>query len=104
MQAYREGHFRSVVKAVSYRTLATIATTVIVFVFTRRLALSIGVGLVEAIAKIACYYLHERLWSYIKIGRREHPLSSLPVRRALDQEDLETVKSTLRDLGYIGED
>lgn len=84
--------------------LATVVTTTIVFVFTHRFVLSLGVGLVEAFAKIGCYYLHERLWSYIRIGKQEHPLSSLPVRRALDQEDLETIKSTLEDLGYISED
>ena len=101
MAAYKEAHFRSIAKAISYRTLAAIATATIVFVFTRRIALSIGVGLVESVVKVMCYYVHERLWSLINIGKLEHPLSSLPVKRPLGEEDMEIIEEKLRDLGYI---
>ena len=101
MAAYKDGHFRSIAKAISYRTCAALATTTIVFVFTRRIALSIGVGLVESVVKIICYYLHERVWSFINVGKVEHPLSSLRVKRPLDQKDMEIIEVKLRDLGYI---
>lgn len=51
-------------KAVSYRLLAAIATGTIAFVFTRRLDISLGIASVEALAKIICYYIHERFWSF----------------------------------------
>jgi len=104
MATYKEEHLRSILKAISYRTCAAIATATIVFIFTRKFALSVGIGLVEAIVKVIFYYLHERVWSFIKIGKKEHPLSSLPVDQPLDEKDLKIIKDKLKDLGYISKD
>ena len=100
----KEAHLRSILKAVSYRLLAAIATGTIVYVFTRRLDISLGIASVEVIAKIFCYYIHERLWSFIGFGQKKHPLSSLPVNRPLDEKDKQEIKNKLKDLGYISED
>ena len=104
MSTHSDAHTRSIMKAISYRLLAAIVTTTIVFVFTRKIVLSLGVGVVEAIAKIFCYYVHERLWSFIKFGQKKHPLSSLPVNKPLDEKDMEEIKKKLKELGYISED
>jgi len=104
MNVDKEAHLRSILKAVSYRLLAAIATATIVFFFTRRIALSIGVGLVESVAKIICYYIHERVWSFIDFGTKKHPLSSLPVSKPLTEDDMDIIKNKLKDLGYIDED
>jgi uncharacterized membrane protein len=104
MKAHKEAHLRSISKAISYRVLAAIATTTIVFVFTRRIVLSISVGLVESIVKMICYYLHERAWSFISLGKKKHPLSSLPVNKPLSEEDMQIIKNKLEELGYISED
>ncbi len=103
MSANEEAHFRSIAKAISYRVCAAIATTTIVFVFTRKFALSVGIGLVEAFVKVIFYYVHERVWSCIKMGKKTHPLSSLPVDKPLDAGDMEQIKEKLRDLGYIND-
>ena len=100
----KEAHLRSMLKAVSYRLLASIATALIAFAFTRRFGLSLGIASVEAITKVIFYYLHERMWSFIKIGRKDHPLSPLPVNRPLEQKDMEEVRRKLKDLGYINDD
>jgi len=100
----KETHLRSILKAVSYRLLASIATGTIAYVFTRRVDISLGIASVEAVAKIVCYYIHERLWSFIKYGQRKHPLSFLPVNRPLEEKDKEGIKEKLRELGYISED
>ena len=97
----REAHTRSIMKAVSYRLLAAVATGTIAFVFTRRLDISLGIAAVEAVAKIICYYIHERLWSFIRFGQKKHPLSSLPVNRPLDEKDMQIIKNKLKELGYI---
>ena len=55
----------SIIKAISWRCCATITTISIVYIFTRKWMLSLGIGLVEAIAKITFYYFHERLWGKI---------------------------------------
>jgi adenylylsulfate kinase len=67
---YSESHVRSVAKAVSWRMLGTITTSVLVFIFTRRLALSLAVGALEFTSKIGLFWLHERVWDRIRLGRR----------------------------------
>ncbi len=76
----------------------------IVFAFTRQLARSVGIGSVEVVTKLILYYFHERIWDFVGIGTRKHPLSALPVERPWDKKDLETIKNKLKDLGYICED
>jgi len=64
---------RSILKAISWRTWATVTTAVLVFVFTGRFALAITIGLLEVIAKMALYFFHERLWHKISYGKKEIP-------------------------------
>ena len=71
MNNYKEAHWRSVVKALSWRVIATLATILIVFAFTRKLILSLGVGAVEIAVKLILYYFHERIWVSISFGRRK---------------------------------
>jgi uncharacterized membrane protein len=59
-------HRRSLVKTATFRIAATIATVLIVFVFTGKIVLSLGIGLIEAVVKTLMYYLHERIWAKIK--------------------------------------
>jgi len=69
---------RSLIKALSYRILATFTTFVISYIVFRRytektIEDSIGnatlIAGVEFVAKIIFYYLHERLWTNIKWGK-----------------------------------
>jgi adenylylsulfate kinase len=64
---------RSILKAISWRTWATITTAVIVFIFTGRFALAITIGLLEVFAKMALYFFHERFWQRINYGKKEIP-------------------------------
>jgi adenylylsulfate kinase len=65
-----ESHARSIAKALSWRVLGTIATSLLVFVFTRKLAVSLAVGALEFASKIGLFWLHERAWTRISFGRR----------------------------------
>ncbi len=96
-----EAHTRTIVKAVSWRAIATLTTMIIVFLFTRKIILTLGVGLAEVTAKITFYYLHERIWDKISWGKDKHPLSKLAVKRELEPEDMEIIKSKLKELGYM---
>jgi uncharacterized membrane protein len=96
-----EAHTRTIVKAISWRVIATLTTMIIVFLFTNRIMLTLGVGLAEVTAKITFYYLHERIWSGISWGRSKHPLSKLAVKRKLEPEDMEIIKNKLKELGYM---
>ena len=68
---YSETHTRSVVKAVSWRILGTLATSTLVFLFTKRWGLSLFVGGMEFVSKIGLFWAHERVWDRLKFGRRE---------------------------------
>jgi len=104
MATYKDAHYRSILKAISFRAVATLATMTIVFAFTRKVVLSVGVGAVQAVTNLILYYLHERIWGGLGIGRKEHPLSSLPVDRPLEEKDMEEIKKKLKELGCISED
>ncbi len=97
----KETRKRSVMKAVSWRITATLTTIIIVFLFTKNVAVSIGIGVIEGIAKVLWYYGHERLWEHIPWGRAVHPLASLPVNKDLAPQDLQIIHERLQDLGYL---
>ena len=63
-----EQRIRAIAKTISWRVIATFATMLIVYLYTREMVLSIGVGAVEVVAKMALYYAHERLWSKSRWG------------------------------------
>lgn len=67
---FRESHSRSVLKALSWRIFGTIATAGLVYIFTRRLVLSLAVGAVEFVSKIGLFWMHERLWDRMAWGKR----------------------------------
>ncbi len=64
-----ETHLRSVIKAVSWRVIATLTTMALVFAFTGKVELALAVGGIEMAAKLLFYYLHERSWNAIKWGK-----------------------------------
>ncbi len=65
-------HARSVVKAISWRVMATLVTGTLTFLFTGSLLIAMGVGSSEAVSKIFLYWAHERLWDRIRWGRMFH--------------------------------
>jgi len=64
-----ENRVRSIVKAISWRIVATFTTILLVFLFTGNLIISVGVGSMELLLKIVIYYIHERIWNMSNFGR-----------------------------------
>jgi len=64
-----EKRMRSILKAISWRIVATITTILLAFLFTGNWTISASIGVVEVFVKIAVYYLHERLWNLSDFGR-----------------------------------
>jgi len=65
-----ERHYRSVVKAISWRITGTIDTIVISFLITGgQTKIAISIGFVELFTKVALYYAHERIWNRLSFGR-----------------------------------
>ena len=65
-----ETHTRSVLKAISWRTMGTLDTFAISWFMTGRVEIAGSIAGLEIITKIAWYYLHERVWAAIPWGRR----------------------------------
>ncbi len=64
-----EKHWRSVVKAISWRTVGTVDTIIISWLITGKLTFAVSIGAVELFTKMFLYYGHERIWNKIKFGR-----------------------------------
>jgi len=62
---------RSIAKALSWRIVATIITSVLVYLFTGKGEFAATIGLVDTTIKFAIYFGHERLWNRIPYGREE---------------------------------
>jgi uncharacterized membrane protein len=62
-------HYRSFVKAVSWRMTGSIDTLVISYLITGKLKYAFTISGVELFTKIGLYYFHERLWEKIPLGR-----------------------------------
>jgi uncharacterized membrane protein len=60
---------RSLIKAVSWRIIGSVDTTVLALLFTRNLTISIAIGGTEILTKVVLFYLHERLWTRIAFGK-----------------------------------
>jgi uncharacterized membrane protein len=65
-----ENKKRSILKAITFRIVATLTTIVLVLIFTHDLALANAIGAIDLISKLLLYYLHERTWENIKWGRK----------------------------------
>jgi uncharacterized membrane protein len=64
-----ESHYRSIVKAVTYRLMGSATTAAIFFILTGKGSLSLGAGALDMVLKIGVYFVHERVWNHIDFGR-----------------------------------
>jgi sulfate adenylyltransferase large subunit len=65
----RESHFRSIAKAISWRTTGSIDTFLVTFIITGSKMFAGSVAVTEIVTKIVFYYGHERVWGLIPWGR-----------------------------------
>lgn len=64
----KETRTRSIVKAVSWRIIATATTIVAAWFVTKDIEVALGIGGIDALAKMVIYYFHERGWGSIQWG------------------------------------
>ena len=69
-----EKPYRSVVKAISWRTVGTLDTMIVSYFVTGSLVMAASIGTIEVITKMALYYFHERAWNRISFGRVKEPV------------------------------
>ncbi len=65
-----ENRVRSLVKATSWRITGTVDTMIISYFVTGEMTFAVSIGLIELCTKMGLYYLHERIWNKINLGRK----------------------------------
>jgi len=96
----KESSTRSFLKAISYRVVASLVTAGLVYMVTGQTALALGMGLLDSLVKVGVFFFHERLWAWIPIGRKAHPLAGINVNGTLSAEHHALIERHLADLGY----
>lgn len=66
-----EKSYRSLIKSITYRLTGSVFTTLITYIFTNDIKISLSIGGIEVIGKIFIYYLHERIWNKINFGKEK---------------------------------
>jgi uncharacterized membrane protein len=64
-------YYRSLIKAVSWRATGTVDTIVVSYFVTGKVKLALSIGFVELFTKIFLYFVHERIWERISLGREK---------------------------------
>jgi len=68
-----ESHFRSIIKAVTWRAGGTVVTFAVAWILTRKFELAAQIGLLDTTIKLAAFYIHERMWMKINFGKLKPP-------------------------------
>jgi uncharacterized membrane protein len=66
-------HYRSLLKAVSWRCTGSVDTMIISYLITGKIKWALTISGVELFTKIGLYYVHERLWQKLPFGRVPEP-------------------------------
>lgn len=70
-ESYRESRWRSLLKAATWRLSGFVFTVGLVEFFTRNAQIAFAIGFLEALSKILLFFVHERVWNRVSLGRRE---------------------------------
>jgi uncharacterized membrane protein len=62
-------HYRSLIKAVSWRITGSVDTMIVAFFITGKWKLALGIMSIEFFTKICLFYCHERVWEKLSFGR-----------------------------------
>ncbi|MCH8120577.1 MAG: DUF2061 domain-containing protein [Planctomycetes bacterium] len=68
-----ESHFRSIMKAITWRTGGTVVTFAVAWILTQEFKLAAQIGALDTVIKIGAFYFHERLWIRVKFGKLRRP-------------------------------
>jgi len=69
----KEKRYRSIIKTISWRVTGTIDTFLVSYLVTGQIGIAASISVVEVFTKLLLYYLHERIWNKLKIGKEKNP-------------------------------
>lgn len=67
----REFRTRSIIKALTWRAIATSTTMALAYAATGDLKIAGAIGVADVIIKLFFYYVHERAWGHVEWGKVE---------------------------------
>ncbi|MCU4175618.1 DUF2061 domain-containing protein [Carboxylicivirga sp. N1Y90] len=67
----KEKRYRSIIKTISWRVTGTIDTFLVSYLVTGKIGIAASISVVEVFTKLLLYYLHERIWNKLKIGKEK---------------------------------
>jgi uncharacterized membrane protein len=73
MKASTETHYRSIIKAITWRAGGTVVTCLVALFLTGSIELATRIGILDTVIKIGAFYLHERLWDRSSFGKQKPP-------------------------------
>lgn len=65
----KEKRYRSIIKTISWRVTGTIDTFLVSYLVTGKIGLAFSISAVEVFTKLLLYYLHERVWNKVTLGK-----------------------------------
>lgn len=68
-----ESHARSIVKALTWRVIATVVTVCVAWLILGDVSHALEIGLLDTFIKLGAYYGHERVWDRIALGKESKP-------------------------------
>ncbi|MBN1787803.1 MAG: DUF2061 domain-containing protein [Sedimentisphaerales bacterium] len=68
-----ESHFRSILKAVTWRAGGTFVTMAVAWLVVGQVGIAAKIGIVDTIFKIGVFYIHERVWNRVNFGKQKPP-------------------------------
>ena len=68
-----ESHLRSILKGVSWRLGGTSVTIVVAWLLTGNINIAAKIGIIETVLKIGAFYVHERIWNHLNVGKKKIP-------------------------------
>ena len=68
-----ESHFRSILKAITWRAGGTVVTFAVAWIFLRELEMAAKIGALDTAVKIGAFYIHERIWIRLNFGKKKLP-------------------------------
>lgn len=69
-------HLRHLLKATTWRVLGTLDTILLSWLITGNAMTGLKIGVSEVLTKMLLYYLHERVWFRINLGKDGNVLAS----------------------------
>ena len=66
---YKSTRRRSLAKSLSFRMVSITTDLIVIYLFTRKAALSLEIALGANITSTIMYYIHERVWNRVHWGK-----------------------------------